>query len=135
MAGLEVVEAIMPQELLVQTLKFPPLVVEVVEVKIPPRLQQRNLLAEQAEQFLGMLFLAELLLVEPQEAEQDRLGRLLLGLMCIVAEGALEEEAQYLQMAGMVALELIMVLAEAGEDVAPLDLLQAQAERGPMALL
>jgi hypothetical protein len=113
--------------------QFLPQEAEVVEGKTA--LQRHNMLAEQAERFLAMRLVAELVLRELWAVERVELDQLLPGHLSTLEAEVVVVEAQQQQTEAQEVLEQIMVVEVEVVDAALLDLLPVQAEREPMELL
>ena len=93
------------------------------------------MLAEQAERFLAMRLVAELVLRELWAVERVELDQLLPGHLSTLEAEVVVVEAQQQQTEAQEVLEQIMGVEVVVVDAALLDLLPVQAEREPMELL
>ena len=113
--------------------QFLPQEAEVVEDKTT--LLHCNMLAEQAEQFLAMRLLAELVLRELRAVERVELDQLLPGHLSTLEAEVVAVEAQHQQTEAQEVREQIMVVEVEVVDAALSDSLRVQAAREPMGLL
>ena len=93
------------------------------------------MLAEQAERFLAMRLVAELVLRELWAVERVELDQLLPGHLSTLEAEAVEVAAQQQQTEAQEVREQIMEVEVEVEDAALSDSLRVQAEREPMGLL